>query len=353
MSKKPKNRFVCLALLASGGLFAAAAEPPSAILQLRAAAGPASGDAPTAPSPAGAASAAVATREERTTADMGDVLRQAEDFSRQGKTVLIAFDVDNTLLAANQALGSEPWSDAESDYLQPLDRPSTRSLFFLRLQTQFLDGIYNSVIKAIADEGKSHLVDDSIAGKIQDLQREPGVKMIVLTSRDGRISDSTSRALKENGINFSASKFGVDMPVFPVPGCPNPGSYRDGIFSTDGGAKGPMLVALLAAQKFTPDAVLYVDNKQPQVDGVFGALASVGADVIAYRYSRMDDQAKTYKERSDHPEARVQLKAWKESGRILSDAEAQSVIDRGPGRDPVPVSEANKLIYGKENPFAP
>ena len=284
---------------------------------------------------------------------MDDVLRQAESFSRQGKTVLIAYDIDNTLLAADQTLGSEPWVDAMVASLLPLNQPSTQDLFHLRLQTQLLDGVYDDLVEAIADENKSHLVDGAVAGEIRDLQRKPGVKMIILTSRDGRVSGSTDRALKENGLDFAGSKFGQDMSVFTVPGCPKPGSYQDGIFSTYGSNKGLMLTAMLQAQKFAPDVVLYVDNKQSEVDRVYGALKDANVNIIAYRYSRMDDEAKAYQARPDHPEARVELKAWKESGHILSDAEAQVVIDRDPGHDPVPASEANMLIYGTENPFAP
>lgn len=334
-----RKLFIYAALFAVGNVLAAA-EPPSALLQLRAAAGSAPDAASAVASPAVAPPAATPSEvfhEKRTTNDMGEVLAMAQSQAAMGKEVLIAFDTDNTLLTADQDLGSEPWSD---DILNSAKGPQySQALNF-----------WFSTAQAMSAQKKMRLVEESTAQGIARLQ-DGRVKTMILTSRSpALLLDPTIQQFADLGIDFSRSAFGSDLLDFSIPGFSRTLSYKKGVYCVAGQDKGNALIDLMGRMNYHPDVVIYVDNKQVEMESVYDAMAGTGTSAVAYRYGRMDRALDAYM-RSDKSLVRMQTKVFfGESGRLISNEEAARRISQ---EGPVTAEQANELIFGTTDPAAP
>ena len=287
--------------------------------------------------------------EKRTVNEMGEVLAMAQAQADMGKEVLIAFDTDNTLLTADQDLGSEPWSDDVLDstkgFFKDISRPETKQIYEQRY-SQALN-FWFSVAKAMAGQNKMRLVEESDAQGIDRLQKNR-IKTMALTSRAAVLLEATIRQFVDLEIDFSRSAFGSDWIEFSVPGLPWPVSYKKGVCA-GGTDKGKALVYLMDRMNYHPDVVIYVDNKQKETDSVYDALAGTATSVIAYRYGKMDGALDAYT-RGDRSLARMETKVFKESGRIISNDEASRMIFQD---GPVTLEETNELIFGTSDPSAP
>jgi hypothetical protein len=264
-----------------------------------------------------------ATQEKLGTNDMADVFRKASTLAASGKKVLMVFDIDDTLLASEQVLGSEPWLDEEFTRILPLNQPETMSLF-QRRRSQLLDFQYDSILRL----GKAHLVEANVPSDMEAAGRQ-GVSMMALTSRSDNVREATRRQFVENGMSVDQSNFGLAM--------------------TGGENKGKFLASLLKNEGRIYDGVVFVDDKQSNIEEVSSAFAAGNINLIAYRYGRQDLRRQVYSSAEYQAAARVQLKVWKETSRILGDKEALALAKKSP----VSESEKNKLIYGTETPLVP
>jgi|SRR5581483_771155 len=279
-----------------------------------------------------------------------EFLDHAEYLVHRGRAPLLAFDIDNTLLATDPFLGSEQWVDSMLESLSSLGRAGKSDLFARRAH-QLLDCVYDPIVQTLAHAGCYRLTEAGVPHRLARLQRM-GVPMIAVTSRSPAVAQATIRSLRANGIDFGRSRLGRDLPELRALGSTYPAVFRDGALFTRGQDKGILLHALLSIQRVFPDAVLYVDNKQKEVDRVIAALRPAGFEVTACRFAGLDEEISQY-HRADQPAARVQLKWWARSGILLSNFEAAAIVERHESRDPVTVAEVNRMIYGTENPLLP
>ena len=293
-----------------------------------------------------APAAASAAQERLATNDMSDPFRRAGELARSGGNILMAFDLDNTVLTTNQVLGGEPWTDDMVGVLLPLLK--TDPALFSKRIAQLLDDKWDSILKDIARQKKSHLTEDEIPEYMRQASAL-GVKMIALTARSTNVVEATRTALTDNGIDFDRTKLGADIPTVTIPGGKHDGTYTQGQLMAFGGNKGEFLAAMLKRQPRAPDVVIYVDNKQSEGDRVAQSLQSGGVNLIAYRYGRMDWQPAVHTSPEYRAAARVQFKTWHETGRIIGDAEALETASRAP----VSQEEVNLLIYGAVDPLKP
>jgi len=277
-----------------------------------------------------------------------EFLAYAEFLAHGGREPLIALDIDNTLLAADQLLGSEQWVDA---MLQPLSSLRRTPDLFARRTSQLLDRTYDPIVHTLTHAGRYHLTEAGVPHRLAKLQRM-GLPTIAVTSRSPAVAQATIRSLRANGIDFGRSRLGRDLPELRIPGSAYPAIFRDGVLFTRGQDKGVLLHALLSLQFSAPGTVLYVDNKQKEVDRVIAALLPAGFEVTACRFAGLDEEVSQY-HRQDQPAARVQLKWWARAGMLLSNLEAAEIVERHDRRDPVPVADANRVIYGTEDPLLP
>lgn len=217
-------------------------------------------------------------------------------------SVLVVFDIDNTLLAATETLGSDQWFDWQ-DKKAPAGEKITDD-FGCLLRAQ---GILYHL-------GSMRGTQNDVATVISGLQVD-GFPAMALTSRGVEFRLQTHREFRRNGVSFtkrrsavSAEDVGVYKPYdaknvvgftsqeitkFELDdkrGKPRPVRYEEGVYFTAGQHKGAMLRLLLTKLGATNKikAIVFVDDKNDHVVGMKEAYANRGVDVYAYRFTAED-----------------------------------------------------------------
>ena len=204
-------------------------------------------------------------------------IRMADDHGTEN--VLVVFDIDNTLLAMEQGLGSDQWYYWQKDLGQ--QDPCSPQLVADRFQVQGAV-FYASAMRATQpDAGKQ-------VGRIQD----KGIQTIAVTSRGSDYRLQTFRELRRQDINFWLTAIppqrGWPEPFVPEGGS-RPALYEDGVFLTAGQHKGDMLKALLdKAGVDHPAIIVMADDKAENLEAVMETFTGTGTWVHAWRYTRED-----------------------------------------------------------------
>ena len=220
------------------------------------------------------------------TDDLGLVADQALQLAqRYGKDqVLVVLDIDNTLLAMEQGLGSDQWYDWQKE-LQSED-PCSDMLVSDRLAVQ----------GALYFASAMRPTQPDAAEQVSRLQNA-GLMIIVLTSRGADFRLQTFRELRRNGFSFWSSalppKRGYPAPFVPEGGS-RPALYEDGVFLTAGQHKGAMLKALLDRTGTDyPAIVVMADDKKPHLQAVMETFSGTGTSVHGWRYAGEDGAVAT------------------------------------------------------------
>lgn len=195
--------------------------------------------------------------------------------------VLVVFDIDNTLLAMEQDLGSDQWFYWQKDLA--VDDPCSAMLVSDRIEVQ----------GALFHASAMRLTQPDAAQQVRRLQ-DAGLRVIALTSRSPDFRLQTFRELRRNGISFWPSALPPQR-GFPEPFVPTGGTryshYEDGVFLTAGQHKGDMLKALLEkTDNDQPAVIVLTDDKDYSLQQMMETFAGSGTRVHAWRYSREDDR---------------------------------------------------------------
>lgn len=195
------------------------------------------------------------------------------------KNVLVVFDIDNTLLAMEQGLGSDQWYRWQEELADAGNCSDLRVNDLLKTQGALY---YASAMR---------LTQPDAAQVVSSLQRS-GVTVIALTSRGPDFSLQTFRELRRNGISFWPSALPPvrGYPKSSIPeGATREVLYQDGVFLTAGQDKGAMLKFLLAYPEVTqPEVIIMTDDSAKHLDAVMKAFEGTGTSVHAWRYSGED-----------------------------------------------------------------
>jgi hypothetical protein len=204
-------------------------------------------------------------------------LKLADRYGRD--EVLVVFDIDNTLLAMEQGLGSDQWYYWQKD-LQKED-PCSGMLVNDRFKVQ----------GALYFASAMRLTQTDAAEQVERLQ-DAGLAVIALTSRGPEFRLQTFRELRRNGISFRASALPPrrGYPELFIPeGGTRPARYEDGVFLTAGQHKGDMLKALLdKTGTASPSVVVMADDKQENLQAVMDTFEGSATAILAWRYGRED-----------------------------------------------------------------
>lgn len=242
--------------------------------------------------------------------DFADVAAAANAYADNvgPEHVLLVLDIDNTLLAMNQALGSDQWFEWQKYLLEhePQSEQLVADSFEGLLEAQGL--LYNL--------GRMHPPQKDLPQMIRHLQGL-GVRTLVLTSRGPEFRVATERELRRNGYDFERSA----LPVRDIPGGtylpydlddpaadgltkndvaafhleePRRVSYEHGIMMTAGQSKGAMLLTILHRAEMAVQAVVYDDDNIRHVGYVFAAIAGRGQEITAFHYTREDTHIKRF-----------------------------------------------------------
>lgn len=197
--------------------------------------------------------------------------------------LLVVFDIDNTVLAMNDALGSDQWFSWKSDQISK----ANPELFTDLLAWQ---GI-------LFEHGKMRLTEKMVAEVIINLQRR-GISVIALTSRGVDYRSATQRELRVNGVDFNRTAIGKPFPGEVTPkGFDRKISYSDGIFMTSGLHKGEMLKGLLKTfykERIPFSQIVFIDDHQKNTTRVFESFKNSGIEIASYRYGAEDELVRRF-----------------------------------------------------------
>ncbi|MEJ2402364.1 MAG: DUF2608 domain-containing protein [Xanthomonadales bacterium] len=193
--------------------------------------------------------------------------------------VLVVLDIDNTILAMEQDLGSDQWYYWQKDLAG--QNPCDPALVSDRLAVQ----------GALFFASAMRPTQPDAAAQVARMQ-SAGLPVIALTSRGPDYRLQTFRELRRNGFSFWSSALpprGGWAGAFVPAGGERPALYEDGVFLTAGQHKGRMLQALLDRTGVpTPVAILIADDKQDNHDAIRETFGDSGTGVHVWRYTRED-----------------------------------------------------------------
>jgi Protein of unknown function (DUF2608) len=234
------------------------------------------------------------------------VARYADQYGPEH--VLLVLDIDNTLLAMNQDLGSDQWFEWQNYLLD--HEPHSKHLV-----ADSFDGLL-AAQGMLFELGRMHTTQPDLPRNIRRLQ-EWGIHTLVLTSRGPEFRAATERELMRNGYNLAATALRVeglpggsylpydlenlaadglsekDIAAFQLE-APKLVSYENGVFLTAGQPKGAMLLTILHYAKPNIRAIVYADDRIHHVAYVFAAAAGRNREVTAIHYTREEPRMKRF-----------------------------------------------------------
>jgi hypothetical protein len=243
--------------------------------------------------------------------------------------ILLAVDLDNTLLAMDEPLGSDQWFEWQKYLLdhEPESKLLVADSFQGLLEAQGL--LYKL--------SHMHPPQANLPGLMRRLQ-QMGIRTIVLTSRGPEFREATERELRRNGYEFAKSALsarnlpeGTFQPYDPKDPVkdgltkaeierfhlsdPRPISYENGIMMTAGQHKGAMLLTLLHDAASNIDAVVYDDDNIRHVANVYAAMLARGKEITAFHYTREEPNVKKF----NFGDKRDVHRQWQRVGEVLEE----------------------------------
>lgn len=229
---------------------------------------------------------------------------------------LVLFDVDDTLITNQTSLGAPAWRS----WIKP--KVKKYDLNF---------PIYDALTFYVAKSIDYQATEPGIPALIFDLQQKD-VVTFAFTSR-GRgewyttnlegVDEFTHQQLNRVGIDFNKTK--VPEKLISLENL-----YFDrGILFSQHIAKGDLLKHLFQDLNYTPSTLIFIDDKLDQVKSVETAALEMGIPFIGFWYRHSEFVAKKFNPMLTN----VQLTALLLEGVILSDEEAQQILDTLPAID--------------------
>lgn len=224
---------------------------------------------------------------DRDTADLAELTTDILDLLEKTdkNNILVVFDIDNTLLAMEQGLGSDQWYDWQKS-LSEEDQCNPRNV-----------GDRFAVQGALYFASAMRPTQEDAATQVKAIQKL-GVPVLALTSRGMDFQLQTFRELRRSNFNFSYSAIGpaggYDEPFVPVENG-RLSLYEDGVFLTAGQHKGQMLYALLEKTATgMPAVIVMTDDKQKNLDAVKETFSALNVPVHAWRYTGEDSNVRSF-----------------------------------------------------------
>ena len=225
--------------------------------------------------------------QDKETADLAAVTADVQQLTEKtGKdNILVVFDIDNTILAMEQGLGSDQWYEWQKE-LDKEDRCNPQNT-----------GDRFAVQGALYFASAMRPTQENGADQVKAIQ-DQGLAVIALTSRGPDFQLQTFRELRRNNFNFSYSAIGPEggyiKPFMPVENG-RVSLYEDGVFMTAGQHKGQMLYALLKKTGANmPAVIVMADDKQINLDAVKETFSALNVPVHAWRYTGEDDNVRDF-----------------------------------------------------------
>lgn len=220
------------------------------------------------------------------------------------KKILVAFDIDNTILRPTTQLGSEAWEDYGIEELQRKG-----------ISKEDAELVQNILWVAVQPSLTVVPVDPNVSKVIQKLQSS-NIPVLALTARTTREVGLTKKQLENVGVDLSRQ-----WKNYPASLDMSEAVFSDGVLYTSfSNKKSDVLFKFLQKHHLEPDLIIFVDNKSKHVNDISQAAQKRKIDYLGIRLNTTDDIYRSY-----DPE--IGDAQWKAFPKILSDEEAQKQVE--------------------------
>jgi len=233
-------------------------------------------------------------------------------------STLVVFDIDDVLLTAKDQI------------LQPRNKTFNNTLakeLQNRLRKDEAENLWSIILLSFHDE----VVDPNIIPLMQNIKTRD-LKILgltnLLTGSLGKIpsmEDWTIERLKKHNINFKDSWKSINQHEFANLKAKDPArfsTFKDGVVFTSGLPKGEVLEAFLQYVKLKPNEIIFVDDKQANLEFIQSFCLKEGIDFVGFQYTAVKDKST---EPLNEKRARLQFEILEKEHRWLSDEEADKL----------------------------
>jgi hypothetical protein len=308
---------------------------------------------------------AVRASELQATKDFADVANTVKNYVAEygAEHVLLALDIDNTIMSMDSDLGSDHWFEWQNYLLknEPTSPHLVAKTFPELLKVQ---GI-------LYDRGTMHATQSDEPRLIGELQKQ-GIATIVVTSRGPEFRVPTERELKRCGYDFKATALAVTdvpagefKPLDPAKPeksglsaeevkkynleSPKPVLYTNGVFMTAGQHKGMMLITLLNQTNRNIKAIVYADDNVRHVGSVFSAAVARNIEVSTFHFQHEETLVQKF-QFSDKANMDAQWAAIRDGGKVVSVSKPEGEkpalqVERAPVRCGKPVNSRRFRLF--------
>lgn len=208
--------------------------------------------------------------------DIDDLTAVADFAAKQDQRTLFVFDIDDTVLTAEQFFGSDYWYEWQKAKDLPNEQQVKCKFDYIALNYEA------QTMKPTQADAPANFNGVS----------QP---KLFLTSRSGNYRGATERELQRNGYNFpSALNGNSEGSIWEWKSADGARhatlSYYHGVFMTSGQDKGVMLLHLLDRLHLRDrfDRVVLVDDGKANIDNMRNALAAARVPYQGFHYIRID-----------------------------------------------------------------
>jgi FMN phosphatase YigB (HAD superfamily) len=255
------------------------------------------------------------------TSDMNVVAKKVRELSKiyGAQNVLVVFDIDNTILAGKDELGSDQWFSWQEKLLaEPSIKDEERSKYLLSTDFGFLLRAQGALFQT----GSMRIAGPPEKTKQLFKQiKNQGSPMFALTSRGPEFAYVTIRELLKNSLSFdhkANDSFKVIRRFFYPSPAYNPETvsrdyqfseeevqkfkltksrnayFVDGVFYTSGLHKGAMLRIFLKESGLQPKAIIFVDDKDYHNTRMQDAFKNLPFHLVTFHYQAEDNAVEQF-----------------------------------------------------------
>ena len=244
------------------------------------------------------------------TQTMAECLNRAsqESSNLSSRDVFYVFDIDNTVLALNQNLGSVQWFRWQQKLIQVgLHQHTVATTIEELLDKQLL--LYQMI--------PAHTPEPEIPDLLKDLQIK-GHSVVYHTSRNTDVRDITERELTKNRLLPLIKTIGPDrgypgkMTFQNGPQDQRPVSFQNGVYISAGQDKGVFLKLLFEKTSFMPRHLVFVDDELKNLQNIERAFKGT-IPMTLCRYGSMDQTV----EKFQNSDKQQEIDLWKKIEIIL------------------------------------
>lgn len=232
-------------------------------------------------------------------------LASLNDLDRSAlKGALVVMDIDNTLIRQNQMIGTHQWGDDMREIAIKRGMPEKEA----REYQHRLFSEIQPLTRVLPVESSTKEFLDFL-----DTEQIPN---FALTARPKYMTQATLRQIKTLNHDFAKS--------FPEQNDPHlmDAFLKNGVIFSGDKPKGELLLEIINNSKVRPTKIVFIDDKQYNVDSIEKSLAGSGIVLESYRYGAADPIVAAY----DPKVADVEYSFFKEFNHLLTDQEAEDIM---------------------------